>query len=217
LEGIWHSGSPIQMILGSIRGIHLCVPRDMTQAAGFYNTLLRSDEPAIVIECLNGYRLKERIPQNVGEFTLPLGMPEVLREGQDITIVTYGSMCRIVQDAAKQLEEVGISVEIIDVQTLLPFDVEQIISDSIRKTNRVLFADEDVPGGATAYMMQQVIDEQGAYKLLDSSPRCISAQAHRPPYGSDGDYFSKPNAEDVFDTVYEMMQEADPKRFPAIY
>jgi pyruvate/2-oxoglutarate/acetoin dehydrogenase E1 component/TPP-dependent pyruvate/acetoin dehydrogenase alpha subunit len=217
LEGIWHSGSPIQMILGSIRGIHLCVPRDMTQAAGFYNTLLRADEPAIVIECLNGYRLKERIPQNVGEFTVPLGMPEVIREGQDLTIVTYGSMCRIVQDAAKQLEEVGISVEIIDVQTLLPFDIEQIISDSIRKTNRVLFADEDVPGGATAYMMQQVIDEQGAYKLLDSAPRCLSAQAHRPPYGSDGDYFSKPNAEDVFDTVYEMMQEADPKRFPTIY
>ncbi|TGE08550.1 alpha-ketoacid dehydrogenase subunit alpha/beta [Hymenobacter fodinae] len=217
LEGIWHSGSPIQMILGSIRGIHLCVPRDMTQAAGFYNTLLRSDEPAIVIECLNGYRLKERIPQNVGEFTVPLGVPEVLREGQDLTIVTYGSMCRIVQDAAKQLEEVGIFVEIIDVQTLLPFDIEQIISDSLRKTNRVLFADEDVPGGATAYMMQQVIDEQGAYQLLDSAPRCLSAQAHRPPYGSDGDYFSKPNAEDVFDTVYEMMQEADPKRFPAIY
>jgi pyruvate/2-oxoglutarate/acetoin dehydrogenase E1 component len=217
LEGIWHSGSPIQMILGSIRGIHLCVPRDMTQAAGFYNTLLRADEPAIVIECLNGYRLKERIPQNVGEFTVPLGMPEIIREGQDLTIVTYGSMCRIVQDAAKQLEEVGISVEIIDVQTLLPFDIEQIISDSIRKTNRVLFADEDVPGGATAYMMQQVLDEQGAYQLLDSAPRCLSAQAHRPPYGSDGDYFSKPNAEDVFDTVYEMMREADPKRFPAIY
>ncbi|QJX48128.1 transketolase [Hymenobacter taeanensis] len=217
LEGIWHSGSPIQMILGSIRGIHLCVPRDMTQAAGFYNTLLRADEPAIVIECLNGYRLKERIPQNVGEFTVPLGVPEVIREGEDLTIVTYGSMCRIVQDAAKQLEEVGISVEVIDVQTLLPFDIEQVISDSIRKTNRVLFADEDVPGGATAYMMQQVVDGQGAYQLLDSAPRCLSAQAHRPPYGSDGDYFSKPNAEDVFDIVYEMMQEADPKRFPAIY
>ncbi|SNC65950.1 Pyruvate/2-oxoglutarate/acetoin dehydrogenase complex, dehydrogenase (E1) component [Hymenobacter gelipurpurascens] len=217
LEGIWHSGSPIQMILGSIRGIHLCVPRDMTQAAGFYNTLLRADEPAIVIECLNGYRLKERIPQNVGEFTVPLGMPEVIREGQDLTIVTYGSMCRIVQDAAKQLAEVGISVEIIDVQTLLPFDIEHLITDSLRKTNRVLFADEDVPGGATAYMMQQVLDEQGAYQLLDSAPRCLSAQAHRPPYGSDGDYFSKPNAEDVFDTVYEMMQESDPKRFASIY
>ncbi|MBD2715157.1 hypothetical protein KBK19_08935 [Microvirga sp. STR05] len=217
LEGIWHSGSPIQMILGSIRGMHLCVPRDMTQAAGFYNTLLRSDEPAIVIECLNGYRLKERIPSNVGEFTLPLGMPEVLREGTDVTIVTYGSMCRIVLEAAKQLADAGISVEVLDVQTLLPFDLEHIITDSIRKTNRVIFADEDVPGGATAYMLQQVLDEQDAYRYLDSAPRCIAAQAHRPPYGSDGDYFSKPNTEDVFDTVYALMQEVDPKQFPAIY
>lgn len=217
LEGIWHSGSPIQMILGSIRGMHLCVPRDMTQAAGFYNTLLRSDEPAIVIEPLNGYRLKERIPQNVGEFTLPLGMPETLREGTDVTVVTYGSMCRIVLDAAKQLAEVGISVEVVDVQTLLPFDVEHLITDSIRKTNRVLFADEDVPGGGTGFMLQQVLDEQDAYRYLDSAPRCLSAQAHRPPYGSDGDYFSKPNAEDVFDAVYELMHEADPKRFPQIY
>jgi len=217
LEGIWHSGSPIQMILGAIRGMHLCVPRNMTQAAGFYNTLLRSDEPAIVIECLNGYRLKEQIPSNVGEFTLPLGRPETLKKGDDLTIVTYGSMCRIVLDAAKQLAEVGISVEVIDVQTLLPFDVDHVIADSLQRTNRVLFADEDVPGGATAYMMQQVIDEQQAYRFLDSQPRCLAAQAHRPPYGSDGDYFSKPNAEDVFDTVYEMLQEADPKRFPAIY
>ena len=217
LEGIWHSGSPIQMILGAIRGIHLCVPRDMTQAAGFYNTLLRSDEPAIVIEPLNGYRLKERIPSNVGEFTLPLGVPEVLREGADVTVVTYGSMCRIALDAARQLAEVGISIEVLDVQTLLPFDLEHIITDSIRKTSRVLFADEDVPGGATAYMMQQVIDDQDAYRYLDSAPRCLAAQAHRPPYGSDGDYFSKPNAEEVFDAVYEMMREADPQRFPAIY
>lgn len=217
LEGIWHSGSPIQMILGAIRGIHLCVPRDMTQAAGFYNTLLRSDEPAIVIECLNGYRLKERLPSNVGEFTLPLGMPEVLREGTDITVVTYGSMCRIVLDAAKQLAEVGISVEVLDVQTLLPFDLEHVITDSIRKTNRVLFADEDVPGGASAYMLQQVLDGQDAYRHLDAAPRCLAAQPHRPPYGSDGDYFSKPNAEDVFDAVYELLQEAAPKQFPAIY
>ncbi|SHK81378.1 alpha-ketoacid dehydrogenase subunit alpha/beta [Hymenobacter psychrotolerans] len=217
LEGIWHSGSPIQMILGAIRGMHLCVPRDMTQAAGFYNTLLRSDEPAIVIECLNGYRLKERIPSNVGEFTLPLGMPEVLREGSDVTVVTYGSMCRIVLDAAKQLAEVGISVEVLDVQTLLPFDLEHVITDSIRKTNRVIFADEDVPGGATAYMLQQVLDNQDAYRYLDSAPRCLAAQAHRPPYGSDGDYFSKPSAEDVFDTVYTLMQETDPQQFPAIY
>ena len=217
LEGIWHSGSPIQMILGAIRGIHLCVPRDMTQAAGFYNTLLRSDEPAIVIEPLNGYRLKERIPSNIGEFTLPLGVPEVLREGSDVTIVTYGSMCRIGLNAAKQLAEVGISVEVVDVQTLLPFDLEHIITDSIQKTSRVLFTDEDVPGGATAYMMQQVLDDQDAYRFLDSAPRCLAAQAHRPPYGSDGDYFSKPNAEEVFDVVYDMMREADPKRFPAIY
>ncbi|SDX41213.1 alpha-ketoacid dehydrogenase subunit alpha/beta [Hymenobacter psychrophilus] len=217
LEGIWHSGSPIQMILGAIRGIHLCVPRDMTQAAGFYNTLLRSDEPAIVIECLNGYRLKEKMPQNPGDFTLPLGRPETLLRGADLTIVTYGSMCRIVLDAAQQLAEVGIAVEVIDVQTLLPFDTDHLIVDSIQRTNRVLFADEDVPGGGTAYMLQQVLDDQQAYRFLDSQPRCLAAQAHRPPYGSDGDYFSKPNAEDVFDTVYEIMQEADPKRFPAIY
>jgi pyruvate/2-oxoglutarate/acetoin dehydrogenase E1 component/TPP-dependent pyruvate/acetoin dehydrogenase alpha subunit len=217
LEGVWHSGSPIQMILGAIRGMHLCVPRNMTQAAGFYNTLLRSDEPAIVIECLNGYRLKEKLPANVGEFTLPLGRPEVLREGEDLTIVTYGSMCRIVLDAAKQLAEVGISVEVVDVQTLLPFDTDQLIADSLRKTGRVIFADEDVPGGASAYMLQQVLDGQQAYQLLDSAPRCISAQAHRPPYGSDGDYFSKPNVEEVFDLAYEMMREVDPSQFPAIY
>jgi pyruvate/2-oxoglutarate/acetoin dehydrogenase E1 component/TPP-dependent pyruvate/acetoin dehydrogenase alpha subunit len=217
LEGVWHSGSPIQMILGAVRGIHLCVPRNMTQAAGFYNTLLRSDEPAIVIECLNGYRLKEKMPANVGEFTLPLGRPEVLRQGDDLTIVTYGSMCRIVLDAAAQLAEAGISVEVIDVQTLLPFDTDQLIADSLRKTGRVIFADEDVPGGATAYMMQQVIDNQNAYQLLDSAPRCLAAQAHRPPYGSDGDYFSKPSVEDVFDVAYEVMRETDPQQFPAIY
>ncbi|MBC6989083.1 alpha-ketoacid dehydrogenase subunit alpha/beta [Hymenobacter sp. BT491] len=217
LEGVWHSGSPIGMILNSIRGMHVLVPRNMTQAAGFYNTLLRADEPALVIECLNGYRLKERIPANVGEFTVPLGVPEVLQQGTDITVVTYGSMCRIVMDAAKQLAEVGVSVEVIDVQTLLPFDLQHVITDSVRKTSRVLFADEDVPGGATAYMMQQVLDDQQAYRYLDSQPRCLAAQPHRPPYGSDGDYFSKPNVEDVFDTVYEVMQEADPKRFPAIY
>ncbi|MGI4735614.1 MAG: alpha-ketoacid dehydrogenase subunit alpha/beta [Janthinobacterium lividum] len=217
LEGVWHSGSPIQMILGAIRGMHLCVPRNMTQAAGFYNTLLRSDEPAIVIECLNGYRLKEKLPANVGEFTLPLGRPEVLRQGTDITLVTYGAMCRIVLDAAQQLAEAGISAEVIDVQTLLPFDTDQLIADSLRKTGRVVFADEDVPGGASAYLMQQVLDNQNAYHLLDSAPRCISAQPHRTPYGSDGDYFSKPNAEEVFDVVYEMLRETNPTEFPAIY
>ncbi|HEX8658297.1 MAG TPA: thiamine pyrophosphate-dependent enzyme [Hymenobacter sp.] len=217
LEGIWHSGSPMGMILGSIRGMHVCVPRNMTQAAGFYNTLLRSDEPALVIECLNGYRLKERIPNNVGEFTLPLGRPEVLQTGTDVTVVTYGSMCRIVLDAAQQLAEVGISVEVIDVQTLLPFDVQHLIVDSLQKTNRVVFADEDVPGGGTAFMLQHVLDEQGGYRFLDAQPRCLAAQPHRPAYSSDGDYFSKPNAEDVFDTVYELMSEAEPERFAEIY
>ncbi|MHC2993660.1 transketolase [Pontibacter sp. HJ8] len=217
LEGIWHSGSPIGMILNSIRGMHVLVPRDMTQAAGFYNTMLLSDEPALIIECLNGYRLKERIPSNIAEFTVPLGQPEILREGSDITIVTYGSMCRIVLEAAKQLQDFGISAEVIDVQTLLPFDLEHTITDSIRKTNRVLFADEDVPGGATAYMMQQVVDEQGAWRYLDSKPQCLSAHAHRPPYSSDGDYFSKPNTEDVFEAVYEIMHEADPATYLKIY
>lgn len=217
LEGIWHSGSPIGMILNSIRGMHVLVPRDMTQAAGFYNTLLKADEPALVIECLNGYRLKERIPNNIGEFTVPLGQPEIIKEGTDITIVTYGSMCRIVMDAAKQLEEFGISAEVIDVQTLLPFDINHMISDSIRKTNRVLFADEDVPGGATAFMMQQVVDGQEAWRYLDSKPQCLTAHAHRPPYSSDGDYFSKPNTEDVFETVYDIMHEADPKAYPVIF
>ena len=217
LEGIWHSGSPMSLMLSSLRGMHVCVPRDMTQAAGFYNTLLRSDEPAIVVECLNGYRLKEQIPSNVGEFTLPLGRPEVLRPGTDVTVVTYGAMCRLVLDAARQLADVGISVEVIDVQTLLPFDTQHLIADSLRKTGRVVFADEDVPGGATAFMLQEVLDNQDAYHLLDSAPRCLAAQAHRPAYSSDGDYFSKPNVEDVFDTVYELMSEAAPDRFPAIY
>ncbi|WP_310397980.1 thiamine pyrophosphate-dependent enzyme [Hymenobacter sp.] len=217
LEGVWHSGSPMGLVLSSLRGMHVCVPRNMVQAAGFYNTLLRSDEPALVVECLNGYRLKERIPTNVGEFTLPLGRPEVLQAGTDVTVVTYGSMCRVVLEAAKQLAEVGISVEVIDVQTLLPFDLEHRIADSLRKTSRVVFADEDVPGGATAFMLQHVLDEQQAYRFLDAQPRCLAAQPHRPAYSSDGDYFSKPNAEDVFDTVYELMAEAAPERFPEIY
>ncbi|MBT30728.1 MAG: transketolase, partial [Thalassobius sp.] len=215
LEGIWHSGSPMSTLLGSCRGIYLLVPRNMTKAAGFYNTLLQSDDPAIMIESLNGYRLKERLPGNIGEFTVPLGVPEVIREGKDITVVTYGSMCRIVMDAATQLDELGIDVEVIDVQTLLPFDRHHKILDSIKKTNRVLFTDEDVPGGATAYMMQKVIEEQDAYQWLDSKPVCLPAQAHRPAYGSDGDYFSKPNIETIVDKVYEIMHESDPQRFPA--
>jgi pyruvate/2-oxoglutarate/acetoin dehydrogenase E1 component/TPP-dependent pyruvate/acetoin dehydrogenase alpha subunit len=217
LEGIWHSGSPMGMILSSLRGIHVLVPRDMTQAAGFYNTMLKSDDPALIIECLNGYRLKERIPNNIGEFTLPLGVPEVLKEGTDVTIVTYGSMCRIVMQAAQELEEIGISVEVIDVQTLLPFDVHHSIVDSIKKTNRVIFADEDVPGGASAYMMQKVVEEQAAYFHLDSQPVTIAAKEHRPAYASDGDYFSKPSVETVFDKTYALMSEVDPIKFPALY
>lgn len=217
LEGIWHSGSPMGMLLHSLRGMYVLVPRNMTQAAGFYNTLLQSDDAALVIECLNGYRLKERIPKNLGEFTIPLGMPEIIREGKDITIVTYGSMCRIVMEAAEQLHEVGISCEIIDVQTLLPFDIHHSIAKSLQKTNRVIFADEDVPGGASAYMMQHVIDGQNAYQYLDSKPVCVTAKPHRPPYGSDGDYFSKPNPEDIIDAVYALMSEAEPKSYPELY
>ncbi len=217
LEGVWHAGSPIGMILGSLRGIYLLVPRNMTQAAGMYNTMLQSDDTALIIECLNGYRLKERIPDNIGEFTVALGVPEILREGNDITIVTYGSMCRVVMEAAEELSKVGISCEVIDVQTLLPFDINNTITESIRKTNRVIFADEDVPGGATAFMMQKVLEEQGAYQFLDSRPRTIAAKEHRPAYGSDGDYFSKPNSEEVFDVVYEVMSEADPSSFRPLY
>ncbi|WP_143962085.1 alpha-ketoacid dehydrogenase subunit alpha/beta [Litoribacter populi] len=216
LEGVWHSGSPIGMILHSLRGMLVCVPRDMTQAAGMYNTLVKADEPALVIECLNGYRLKEKMPANIGEYTVPMGKPEILREGTDLTIVTYGSMCRIILDAAIVLEEMGISIEVIDVQTLLPFDTHHVISDSIKKTNRVIFADEDVPGGASAYMMQQVIEEQQAYYHLDSEPVTIAAKAHRPAYSSDGDYFSKPSVDDVVEKVYEMMHEVDPKSFPEL-
>lgn len=214
LEGIWHSGSPIGMIINSLRGMHVCVPRNMTQAAGMYNTLLASDEPALVIECLNGYRLKEKMPENVGEFKVALGKPEVLIEGSDITIVTYGSCTRIAEDAIKQLAEIGISVELIDVQTLLPFDINHRIVQSIKKTNKVVFLDEDVPGGASAYMMQQVLENQNAYQYLDYKPITISAKAHRPPYGTDGDYWSKPNAEDIFEIICEVMADYEPGYFP---
>lgn len=217
LEGVWHAGSPIGMILNSIRGIYVLVPRNMTQAAGFYNTMFKSDDPALIIECLNGYRLKERLPDNIDEFTVPLGVPEILRAGSDLTVVTYGSMCRVVMEAANELEKVGISCEVIDVQTLLPFDLSKSIVESIKKTNRVVFADEDVPGGATAFMMQKVLEEQDAYQYLDSKPVTITAKEHRPAYGSDGDYFSKPNPEEVFDRIYAMMQEAEPGRFAPLY
>ncbi|MFZ5970635.1 MAG: alpha-ketoacid dehydrogenase subunit alpha/beta [Bacteroidota bacterium] len=217
LEGVWHAGSPIGMILGSVRGMYVLVPRNMTQAAGFYNTLLKSDDPALLIECLNGYRLKEKLPDNIGEFTVPLGVPEVLKEGHDVTVVTYGSMCRVVMQAAAELERAGISCEVIDVQTLLPFDRHQAIVESLKKTNRIVFADEDVPGGATAFMMQKVLEDQAGYQYLDSPPKTITAKEHRPAYGSDGDYFSKPNAEEVYDRIYELMREVDPTRFSPLY
>jgi 2-oxoisovalerate dehydrogenase E1 component len=217
LEGVWHAGSPIGMILHSLRGIYLITPRNMTQAAGFYNTMLRSDDPAIIIECLNGYRLKEKQPENIGEFTIPLGVPEILREGSDVTIVTYGSMCRVVMEAAEDLEKAGIHCEVIDVQTLLPFDINNVISESVKKTNRVVFADEDVPGGATSYMMQQVLERQDAYRFLDAKPVTITAKEHRPAYASDGDYFTKPNPEEVFEKIYTLMHEADPDRFSPLY
>ena len=207
LEGIWHSGSPMGMIINSLRGMYVCVPRNMTQAAGMYNTLLRSNDPGLVIECLNGYRLKEKLPSNLMEFTVPLGIPEVLKEGADITIVSYGSTLRIIHDAVHMLEAEGISCEIIDVQTLLPFDINHAILDSLKKTNRIVFVDEDVPGGAAAYMFNKVMEEQGGYKFLDVAPRTITAKAHRPAYGSDGDYFSKPNAEEIQAVVREMMRE----------
>ena len=216
LEGVWHAGSPMAGILNLVRGIYLLVPRDMTRAAGFYNTLLKADEPAIVVEVLNGYRVKERLPDNIGEMTLPLGVPETIREGKDVTVVTYGATCRIAIDAAEKLSKVGIEIEVIDVQTLLPFDIHSRIVESLKKTSRVLFLDEDVPGGTTAYMMQEVIEKQGGYFHLDSPARTLSAKAHRPAYGSDGDYWSKPNAETVFDAVYEMMNEVDPEAFPKI-
>lgn len=208
LEGIWHSGSPMGTIINSVRGMYLCVPRNMVQAAGMYTTLLQSDEPAIVVECLNGYRLKEKTPSNLGEYTVPLGIPEVIREGEDITIVSYGSTLRIIEEAiVNYLEPQGISCEVIDVQTLLPFDTEHKILDSLKKTNRIVFIDEDVPSGATAYMFQQVMEEQGGYRWLDVAPRSISAKAHRPAYATDGDYFSKPNAETIAETIEEMMRE----------
>ncbi len=217
LEGIWHSGSPLSMVINSIRGIFVCVPRNMTQAAGFYNTLLEGSDPALVIEPLNAYRLKEIRPDNMGDFRVPLGMPEVLVTGTDITLVTYGSCVRIALDAVKQLREFNIFVELIDVQTLLPFDIEETIAVSIRKTNRVVFFDEDVPGGATAYMMQKVLEEQGAFKYLDSEPRTLAAREHRPAYSTDGDYFSNPNAENVFEIIYGVMHEVNPGRYPHLY
>lgn len=216
LEGIWHSGSPMGAILNAVRGIHVLVPRNMTKAAGFYNTMLDSDDPALIVECLNGYRLKEMIPDNLAEIRTPLGVVETIREGQDLTLVTYGSSCRIAMDAAELLADMGIDMQVIDVQSLLPFDRNHDIVKSLANTNRLVVMDEDVPGGASAFIMQQILEEQGGYKHLDSKPLSITAKAHRPAYGTDGDYFSKPSADDIVEQVYAMMHEADPSRFPSI-
>ncbi|MFD2826200.1 thiamine pyrophosphate-dependent enzyme [Leeuwenhoekiella polynyae] len=216
LEGIWHSGSQMGSLLGLLRGIYILTPRNMTKAAGFYNTLMQSDEPAVIIECLNGYRLKEKLPENLGDFTTPIGKVEVVREGTDITILSYGSTLRLVQQAAQELQALGISAEVIDAQSLLPFDLNHDTVKSIAKTNRILVVDEDMPGGASAYLMQHLLDKQKAFKHLDSAPQTLTAKPHRPAYGTDGDYFSKPSAEDIFEKVYSIMHEAKPKDFPAI-
>ncbi len=217
LEGIWHSGSPMGMIINAIRGIHVLVPRNMTKAAGFYNTLLECDEPALVIECLNGYRLKEKMPINLGEFKTPIGIVETIKTGTDITLVSYGSTLRLVEQAAKELQEIGIDCEVIDCQSLLPFDINHQISISLQKTNRLLIIDEDVPGGASAYILQQIIDVQNGYQFLDSKPETLAAKAHRPAYGTDGDYFSKPSVEDIYEKVYGMMNEVNPNKFPSLF
>lgn len=217
LEGIWHTGSPMGMIISSIRGMHVCVPRNLTDAAGMYNTLLKGDDPALIIEPLNAYRLKEKMPNNLGEFTIELGVPEVVSEGSDITIVSYGSTCNICESVLSELDNVDISAELIDVRTLLPFDKNQMIVESLKKTNRILFVDEDVPGGASAFMMNNVLQDQKGYFYLDSEPQCLTAKEHRGAFGSDGDYFSKPNEEDIFDKIYEIMNEANPRKYPSIY
>jgi len=207
LEGIWHSGSPMGMVINALRGMHVCVPRNMTQAVGMYNTLLQSNDPGIVVECLNGYRLKEKLPANLLDYTVPLGVPEVVKEGADVTIVTYGSTLRVVLEAAQALDKQGISCEVVDVQTLVPFDINHLILQSLKKTNRIVFIDEDVPGGAAAYMFNKVMEDQGGYRWLDVAPKTVTAKAHRPAYGSDGDYFSKPNAEEIQHVIRQMMAE----------
>jgi pyruvate/2-oxoglutarate/acetoin dehydrogenase E1 component/TPP-dependent pyruvate/acetoin dehydrogenase alpha subunit len=217
LEGIWHSGSPLGLILNSMRGLHICVPRDMTQAAGMYNVLLRGDEPALVIECLNGYRLKERLPANVGEFTVPLGKAEILNQGTDVTVISYGSTLRIVMEAVKELEKLGISIEVIDPQTLYPFDTDNVCGASLKKTSKLLIVDEDLPGAASAYILQRVLEYQKGYYSLDVQPKTITGKEHRPPYGSDGGYFSKPSLDDIIEAVYSLMNETDPNKYPAIY
>ena len=217
LEGVWHAGSPMAGIINLVKGIHVCVPRNMTKAAGFYNTLLEGDDPALVVECLNGYRSKEKMPENLTEFKTQLGIPEVVREGTDVTVVSYGSTFNLCEDAAKQLQEVGISIELVDVQTLMPFDINHSIVESLKKTNKIIFIDEDFEGGATAYMMQQVLQNQGGYYHLDAQPKTLTAKAHRPAYGTDGDYFSKPSTDDIFDAIYEIMHQDNPSDYKAIY
>ena len=216
LVGIWHSGSPMAMMISSLRGMYIVVPRDMTRAAGFYNTLLAGDDPAIVVEVLNGYRIKERVPSNLATFKIPLGVPEIIRQGADVTVVTYGACCKIALDAAALLQQNGIDAEVIDVQTLLPFDINGVIVESLKKTNKILFLDEDVPGGATAYMMQEVLERQNGFYWLDAAPRTLTAEAHRAAYGRDGDYWSKPNVETVFDAVYSIVRETDVARYPKL-
>jgi 2-oxoisovalerate dehydrogenase E1 component len=216
LEGIWHSGSQMGAIVHLLRGMYILTPRNMVKAAGFYNTLLESDEPALVVECLNGYRLKENLPTNIGEFKTPIGVVETVKEGTDITVLSYGSTLRIVMEVAKELLTVGINIEVIDAQSLLPFDLNHDVVESIKKTNRFIVIDEDMPGGASAYLLNAVLNEQDAYKYLDSKPETMTAKAHRPAYGTDGDYFSKPSADDIFEKIYSMMNEVNPSSFPKL-
>ena len=217
LEGIWHSGSQMGSLLNLLRGVYVLVPRNMTKAAGFYNALIRSDEPGIIVENLNGYRLKERVPENLGEFTTPIGQVEVIKEGSDITLVSYGSTLRLVEEASADLSQVGIDAEIIDAQSLLPFDLDQEVLLSVQKTNRLVVIDEDIPGGASAYLLEEIVNKQGAYYYLDSKPTTITAKAHRPAYGTDGDYFSKPSVNDIFEGVYKVMHESDPVKYKSLY
>ena len=214
LEGIWHSGSQMAAMIHLLRGIHILTPRNMTQAAGFYNTLMQIDQPAIVVECLNGYRIKEKSPINLGEFTVPLGKIEIITLGNDITVISYGSTLGIVEATNKRLKQEGISIEIIDIQSLIPFDLEKDIHKSISKTNRLLIVDEDVPGGASSYILQQLLEKQNIFELLDSAPKLLSAKAHRPAYGSDGEYISKPSEDDIFESAYAIMNESNPEQFP---
>ena len=217
LEGIWHAGSPMGGIINNVRGMHVLVPRNMTKAAGFYNTLLEGDDPALVVECLNGYRLKENLPTNLGEFKTKIGVVETIKEGKDMTVVSYGSTLRLVEEAAKDLLQVGINIEIIDAQSLLPFDLNHDCVKSLAKTNKLLVVDEDVPGGASAYILQEILENQNGYEYLDSKPSTLTSKPHRPAYGSDGDYFSKPSTEDIFEKIYAMMHEYNPQKFKSLY